>query len=248
VKLARQSSHRLVEVASERVRDEMAALFSHPEAHRGLAILIGLDLYPGLWLGSPGEPGAVGTALSEMEALLGCILELRQWDSELAETVDALAARASILFRNLPDPATALERIRDAGYLTRKVTEDVARLLAWESLPEDELGRRHFLYRAGALWSTAAVALGARATVLGRLEAWRPEVAALVDLARREGAMLFDPPRLVSGEDVQRLLGLAPGPEVGRVLAAVRTAQVEGRVRTREEAVAMVALSARKDP
>ena len=245
VKLARQSAHRLVEVASERVRDEMAALFSHPEAHRGLAILIGLDLYPGLWLGSPGEPGPVGTALSELEALPGCILELREHDSAFAETVDALAARASILFRNLPDPAAALERIRDAGYLTRRVTEDVARLLAWESLPGDELGRRHFLYRAGALWTTVAVTLGARAAVQERLETWRSDLAALVDLARREGAVLFDPPRLVSGEDVQRLLGLAPGPEVGKVLAAVRAAQVEGRIRTREEAVELVKLTGR---
>lgn len=240
VKLARQSAHRLVEVASERVRDEMAALFSHPEAHRGLAILIGLDLYPGLWLGSPGEPGAAGTALSEMEALPACCRELREHDAGMAESVDLLAARAAILFRNLPDPAAALERVRDAGYLTRKVTEDVARLLAWESLPGDELDRRRFLHRAGALWTTLAVTLGTRAAVEGRLEAWRPDLAALADLARREGTALFDPPRLVSGEDVQKLLGLAPGPEVGKVLAAVRAAQVEGRVRTREEAVAMV--------
>jgi tRNA nucleotidyltransferase/poly(A) polymerase len=248
VKLARQSAHRLVEVASERVRDEMAALFSHPEAHRGLAILIGLDLYPGLWLGSPGEPGAVGTALGEMEALPGCCRELREHDAGAAESVDLLAARAAILFRNLPDPAAALERIRDAGYLTRKVTEDVARLLAWESLPGDELERRRFLHRAGALWTTIAVTLGARAAVAGRLDGWRSDLAALADLARREGAVLFDPPRLVSGEEVQRLLGLAPGPEVGKVLAAVRAAQVEGRVRTREEAVALVGTLARKNP
>jgi hypothetical protein len=39
---------------------------------------------------------------------------------------------------------------------------------------------------------------------------------------------------------VQELLGIGPGPEIGRALAAVRQAQVEGRVRTREEAVAVV--------
>ncbi|HJX29740.1 MAG TPA: poly(A) polymerase, partial [Thermoanaerobaculia bacterium] len=62
----------------------------------------------------------------------------------------------------------------------------------------------------------------------------------LVDLARREGETLFDPPRLVTGADVQELLGIPPGREIGRVLDAVRAAQVEGRVRTREEAVEMV--------
>jgi hypothetical protein len=33
------------------------------------------------------------------------------------------------------------------------------------------------------------------------------------------------------------LLGVPPGPQVGRALTAVRQAQVDGRVRTREEAV-----------
>ncbi|HEX7182808.1 MAG TPA: hypothetical protein VF756_13275, partial [Thermoanaerobaculia bacterium] len=51
---------------------------------------------------------------------------------------------------------------------------------------------------------------------------------------------LLDPPRLVTGADVQELLGIPPGREVGRVLDAVRQAQVDGEVRSREEAVERV--------
>ncbi len=46
----------------------------------------------------------------------------------------------------------------------------------------------------------------------------------------------FRPPRLVNGYDLVAM-GLKPGPLFGRVLAAVEEAQLEGRLRTREEAL-----------
>jgi poly(A) polymerase len=61
----------------------------------------------------------------------------------------------------------------------------------------------------------------------------------LFSLAQREGNTLFDPPRLLSGGDVQQLLGIPPGRAVGRVLEAVRSAQVDGTIRTRDEALEM---------
>lgn len=48
------------------------------------------------------------------------------------------------------------------------------------------------------------------------------------------------PPRLLTGADLIAL-GWAPGPEFGRVLGAVEDAQLEGRVRTKEEALALAA-------
>lgn len=240
LELAKRSAPRLVDVAAERVRDELTWIFEHPEAHRGLALLIGLDLYPGLWLGRPGEPGPIGTALGELGALPGCIEELRLLDPETAAAVDAREARLAALFANLSHPADALLSLRDAGYLTRQTVADVTVLLAWEALPEDDLGRRRFLHRSGPLWPTAACRLGARAAAHGEIARWRRVLAPLVDLARREGAAILDPPRLLTGVDLQEMLGIAPGKEVGRLLAAVREAQVEGGVRTREEAAELV--------
>ncbi|MCD6351152.1 MAG: HD domain-containing protein [Armatimonadetes bacterium] len=46
-------------------------------------------------------------------------------------------------------------------------------------------------------------------------------------------------PRLLTGHDLMRELGLAPGPLLGRVLEAVEEAIEEGRVRTKDEALAL---------
>jgi tRNA nucleotidyltransferase/poly(A) polymerase len=249
VVLARRSAPHLLEVSAERVRDELASLFAHREAHRGLALLLALDLYPGLWLGRPGEPGKSGTALSELEALPERIRDLRQVDTALADAVEARTARFAALFANLPSspaspnttPLTHLERFRDAGYLTRQTASGVALLLALPAPPADELAGRRWLHRAGPLWPTAACFHGARMTIRSPgLEAWRRAVRRLADLAQREGDAVFDPPRLLTGGDVQQLLGIPAGREVGRVLDAVRSAQVDGTVRTREEAVELV--------
>jgi tRNA nucleotidyltransferase (CCA-adding enzyme) len=207
--LARRSSARIVDVAAERVRDELSFLFDHPDAHRGLAMLVALDLYPGLWLGTPGEPGRPGGAIGELEALPERLRSLRELD-----------------------PGAS-----DAGYIVRGEAAKVALLSSFASLPEDELGRRRFLHQAGPLWATVAVSLGARSEDVDR---WRSALRPLVDLARREGEILFDPPRLLTGEEVQDLLGIPAGPKVGEALSAVRQAQVDGRVRTREEAVALL--------
>jgi poly(A) polymerase len=47
-------------------------------------------------------------------------------------------------------------------------------------------------------------------------------------------------PRLVNGHDLQKILGLRPGPHFKRLLTAVEEAQWEGQVTDREEALALV--------
>jgi len=239
--LARRSAPGLAEVAAERVRDELAMLFGHPEAHRGLALLVALDVYPGLWLGTLGEPGRPEGAIAELERLPERIRELRELDTGAADGVDAPAARWAAAFAHLPrpdgrGPLDRLERFRDAGYLTRQEAAKVAFLLGWEELPVSELGQRRFLHAAGPLWSTAICSIGARSGQGGQ-DRWRMAARSLIELARREGPVLFDPPRLLTGGEVQELLGVPPGPRVGQALAAVRQAQVDGWVRTREEAL-----------
>ena len=49
------------------------------------------------------------------------------------------------------------------------------------------------------------------------------------------------PPELLDGHDLLHEFGLQPGPHIGELLEAVREAQVSGQVRTREEALALVA-------
>ncbi|MFC2023633.1 polynucleotide adenylyltransferase, partial [Chloroflexota bacterium] len=49
-----------------------------------------------------------------------------------------------------------------------------------------------------------------------------------------------EPRPLVDGRDIMRVFDLHPGPQIGRLLEAVREAQVSGEVRTAEEALALV--------
>jgi poly(A) polymerase len=53
-------------------------------------------------------------------------------------------------------------------------------------------------------------------------------------------AGVANPPTLINGRDLLRDLDLQPGPQIGRLLDAVREAQAAGEVRTRAEAMALV--------
>ena len=240
--LARRSAPQLRDVAAERVRDELTYLFDHPRAHQGLAMLKALNVYPGLWLGRPGEPVPVPLVELEIENLPDRVRDLRALDPGLADQVEPRIARFATAFTHVPvragrQPADVLASFRDAGYVTRSTAADVAVLLPLVQMPFEDRDRRRFLYRTGRLWTTAACWLGAGDLKPGP---WRKELALLVDLVRKEGENLFDPPRLLTGEEVQELLGIPPGPAVGKALDTVRRAQVDGQVRTREQALAML--------
>ena len=55
------------------------------------------------------------------------------------------------------------------------------------------------------------------------------------------------PPRLVGGEDLKSL-GIKPGPVFGKILAAIEEAQLEGKVKTREDGLALAGEMAREKP
>ncbi|MFL5845764.1 MAG: HD domain-containing protein [Solirubrobacteraceae bacterium] len=70
-------------------------------------------------------------------------------------------------------------------------------------------------------------------------------IAKHMDLARELLPQAFDwhaggrPTPLVRGDELAAALGIAPGPEIGRLLEALREAQFAGEVATREEALAL---------
>jgi Poly A polymerase head domain/Probable RNA and SrmB- binding site of polymerase A len=155
--------------------------------------------------------------------------------------IDLAAARFAATFRHLPRTAAAgaASRMQEAGYVSARQLAEIAPLLAGPAeLPETDLERRRFLHRHGRGWLTVACSWGGAAAAAGGAarERWRRAAAPLCELARREGPELIDPPRLLTGDDVQRLLGLAAGPRVGAALAALTAAQVAGEVRTRGDA------------
>lgn len=74
------------------------------------------------------------------------------------------------------------------------------------------------------------------------IDAWRGYAAyvAHVLARRREDETIARPPRLLSGEDIMAALGIGPGPEVGRLLAALEEARASGEVASREDALSFV--------
>jgi hypothetical protein len=272
--LARRAAPRLPEIAAERIREELRLLLSYSPAPPaeppgaataaataqagaaggaavvGLRAMAALDLYPGLWLGTPGIPAgpeetaAATRAAAELAALPACAAELAgllaagevpgrsRWPG-----IDLAAARFAATFRHLP--RTAASRMQEAGYVSARQLAEIAPLLAEPAaLPATELERRRFLHRHGWRWLTVACSWGGAAAAAGGAarERWRRAAAPLCELARREGPELIEPPRLLTGDDVQRLLGVAAGPRVGAALAAITAAQVAGEVRSRGDA------------
>jgi tRNA nucleotidyltransferase/poly(A) polymerase len=243
VELARTEAPRLPEIAAERVREELRRLLAGADAHRGILLLDALQVYPGLWLGRPGESATHGGAIEEMEQLATAALELRRMTLGWADALDLPVARWASTFAALEsnaDAAIVLRRFSAAGLIARRDADRVAAILLVRELPRDELAMRHFLHDSGELWPTAAVWLGCRALRAGTGEDWRRWLASLVGLLEAAGAEILDPPTLLRGDEVQKIIGAAPGPEVGRALARVRSAQVEGRVRSREQAIALL--------
>ena len=236
LELGRAAAEGVAEMAAERVREELRLLLLGPEAHRGVAALAQLGVYPGLWLGQPGrhvDASAAARAILRLEHLAGCALAVREAGGE----VDLPTARATLLLRSLGEsPVAVLRRMADAGYATQRQSAEIAPLLDWSELPLLELEQRVFLHRAGTRWATAAAAIGACEAVAGRSAAWQRTLVALATLLRREGATLISPQQLLSGGEVQDLLGLPPGPAIGEALRRVRDAQVSGRVQSADEA------------
>ena len=69
----------------------------------------------------------------------------------------------------------------------------------------------------------------------------------VIDFIRTTPPEIVQPARLVTGEDVLGL-GYRPGPAVGRILAAVEEAQLNGEVGSREEAISFIKSKFQKEP
>ena len=89
--------------------------------------------------------------------------------------------------------------------------------------------RRALIHRTGSAFP-ATIALAAAVEPSHHWNRWWRQW-------RREGAELVDPVSLLAGEEIAALLGLPPGPALGRAVAALTDAQVRGEVRTRGGAV-----------
>ncbi len=143
------------------------------------------------------------------------------------------------------------ERLRLSGRSSRLISAMVRHHLRPGQLGHDgALPTRRATYRffrdvgeaaIDTIYLNLADYLAARGPLLEREEwAHACEVASVL-LAWRLGSESKEPfPKLLSGHDIMDGFALAPGPEVGRMLAMVAEAAASGEIETKEDAMALV--------
>ena len=222
--VARAAAGGLRDVASERIRIELRLLFQRPAD--AVAHLVRLAVLPGLWTGwrEPHEVAPGDELIEPARDLAG-----RCEDIERAGFQPDRALATEALIRTyLPDGAVNDPLGR--GLTTRREERVLQRLLELGAPPPTREAQRWWLHRAADGWPTAAAVFGCRDA-----GTWRRRLAELAAHAA-EGAELFTPEPLLDGAEIAKLLDRSPGPALGRAVARLRRAQVEGRVRDRSEA------------
>lgn len=245
LELAQQAAPQLASVAPERIREELRLVFSHQGCVESLGILERLGVYPALWNArSPATPIS-----TDASAALDRLSRSIQWLDEVAPDYplrpDLFAGCMAVLLdsasqagnRNAVD---LLGELQTAGYISKRDSQRIARLLDRQDLPPEQPPQRWLLHEMGELWPTYACYLGSRAERASDTAQWQGVIIDLLRLATEWGDEIFAPAPLLSGTDIQELLDIPPGPRVGEIAGKLRRLQVEGGVSTRSAAESAV--------
>ena len=198
----RELADRLAIVSAERVRDELERLLVLDDPGPGLRFL-----------------AATAVLDSVLPALAGADVE------QLGRTVAAVpatpAARWAALLADHPDSATArLRELRGSGALIERVDWHLSALAGLSPPPQGAPALRRAAHTSrvdpAAIGFVRAVRR-ARGEPVADIDAFE---AALAELRSVES--VDDPKPPLTGTDVMDLLGLGPGPEVGRALDHLR--------------------------
>jgi poly(A) polymerase len=244
------------EVSAERIRDELVKIMVCPGRAQGFDLL--------------DASGLMAEILPELSSLKGCqqppdfhpegdvFVHTRLMLSLLPETVSIPLAFA-VLFHDLGKPATmqhdATGRIRFSGHesVSASMAEEVMRRLRFSNEEIEatvEMVHNHMVFKDVQNMRVARLKrFMARPTFEDELELHRVDCLGshgLLDnyefLKRRREEFASEPlipPPLLTGHDLIGL-GWKPGPKFKVVLDAVQNRQLEGALRTREEALAWV--------
>jgi len=240
---ATRSTSELTNIASERIRSEIETTLRQPRADIAALLWIRLGVFPDALLGEVSD-------LQHRQQLVSDVTKaftvLDQTAGKVPARTDLLIAHIAVLLRLLGlslgrEDTEIADHLWSQGYLTKSVFRRVSRILGSTPPPGDAPGQRWFLHSMGDDWSAAVcLVAGIHAIEVGSnsdLSGMPLEITPLVEQATKHGAEIFDPPRLVTGRDLQLELNLAAGPELGRILATIRRRQIEGGVATREQAL-----------
>jgi len=254
------------QISAERIRDEVVRVFLSPNRVRGWDLL-----------DSSGLMRAILPELDRMKGVLqpeqfhpeGDVFQhTRLMLQFLPETVSVPLVFA-VLFHDVAKPVTATVdktgriRFNEHDRIGAEMTDAIMRRLRFSGAEIEaavEMVRQHMVFKDVPRMRTAKLKrFMARLTFNDELELHRVDCESshrILDnyeflLRKREefASEPIIPPPLVRGDDLITL-GLKPSPKFGEILEAVETQQLEGRLKTRAEALEWVKreyLSDKKD-
>ena len=241
-------------VSAERIRDELVKIFTHPSRVRGFDLL--------------DQSGLLGILLPEVESLKGCeqppdfhpegdvFVHTRLMLSLLPERVSTPLV-FSVLFHDIGKPPTFLidetGRIRFNGHesISASMTEKIFARLRFSNAETEAtvVGvKNHMAFKDVQNMRVATLKrFLARPTIDDELELHRVDCQGshgLLDnydflLRKREefSNEPLIPPPLITGRDLIAA-GLQPGPPFKKLLDSAQALQLEGGLKTRDEALA----------
>jgi len=244
------------QISAERIRDELVRVLTSPNRVRGWDLL--------------DSSGLMRVILPEIDAMKGCLQpqqfhpegdvfqHTRLMLQFLPEKV-SVPLVFSVVLHDVAKPRTATVdetgRIRFSGHdrLGAEMTEEIMRRLRFSGAEIEatvEMVRQHMVFKDVPKMRVAKLKrFMARPTFEDELELHRVDCEGshrMLDnyefLLRKREEFANEPIiplPLVRGDDLIAL-GLKPGPKFGEVLEAAETEQLEGKLRTREEALEWV--------
>ena len=244
------------QISAERIRDELVRIFISPNRVRGWDLL--------------DSSGLMRAILPELEAMKGVLQpeqfhpegdvfqHTRLMLQFLPETVSVPLVFA-VLLHDVAKPVTATVdktgriRFNEHDRIGAAMTEAIMRRLRFSGAEIEatvEMVRQHMVFKDVPKMRVAKLKrFMARPTFDDELELHRVDCESshrMLDnyefLLRKREEFANEPiipPPLLRGDDLIAL-GLKPGPKFGEILEAVETRQLEGTLRTREEALEWV--------
>jgi poly(A) polymerase len=244
------------QISAERIRDELMRIFLSPNRVRGWDLL--------------DASGLMRAILPELEAMKGVLqpeqfhpegdvfVHTRLMLQLLPEEV-SIPLVFAVLFHDVAKPVTATVdktgriRFNEHDRIGAEMTEAIMRRLRFSGAEIEatvEMVRQHMVFKDAPKMRVAKLKrFMARPTFDDELELHRVDCESshrMLDnhefLLRKREEFANEPiipPPLMRGDDLIAL-GLKPGPRFGQILEAVETRQLEGTLRTREEALEWV--------
>jgi len=217
--VVREMAGQITVVSPERIAMEMRRVLTEPGRLQGVRLLVDLGLAAAVL---PEIVPSDETSQARVEHALGVLGRLQNPSfplalaALLAEQAEAATAREVGLRWKLSN-----KEVDEAAWLVEHRTALAgARRTRWSRL-QPVLAHP---------WAESLVALHEASSPQGPDEAaWCREL-----LAQPRASL--DPPPLLTGDDL-RMRGLQPGPTFKKILQAVRDAQLDGEIRTQEEAI-----------